>query len=46
MELNDMKDYVLIVHYQSFHQEVCQGVLLYGVLEENEMDENKDVYNG
>jgi len=25
---------------------VRQAVLLYGVSEENEMDENKDVYNG
>jgi len=46
MELHDMKDYVLTVHSQSFQQAVCQVVFLYGVLDENEIDENNDIYNG
>jgi len=46
MKLNDMKDYVLTVHSQSFQQVVRQAVLLYGAQEENEIGENKDVYNG
>jgi len=46
LEVNELKDYVLTVHFESFWQAVCQAILLYGVPEENEMDENKDVYNG
>jgi len=45
LELNDLKDYMLKVHSQFFKQAICQAVLLYGIPEQNEMDENKDVYN-
>lgn len=39
---------MLIVHSQSFQQVIRQVVLLYGVPEQNEMDEDedKDVFNG
>jgi len=42
LEVNELKDYVLIVHSESFWQVVPQAVLLYSVPEDNEMDENKD----
>jgi len=45
-EVNDLKDYVLSVHSGAFRQAVRQAVLLYGVPENNDMDENKEVFNG
>jgi len=37
---------VLNVHTKSFQQVVPQAVLLYGILEKNEMDPDKDVLDG
>ena len=45
-EVNDLKDYVLSVHFGAFRQFVRQAVLLYEVPENNNMDENKEVFNG
>ena len=45
-EVNDLKDYVLSVHSGAFRQAVRQVVLLYGVPKNNDMDENKEVFNG
>jgi len=46
IELNDLKDYVLDLHKEAFSQVVCQAVFLYGVPEQNDMDPDKDVFNG
>jgi len=46
IELNDLKDYVLDLHKEAFNQAVRQAVFLYGVLEQNNMDPDKDVFNG
>jgi len=45
-KVNDLKDYTLKTHSQSFIPAIRQAILLYGILEENELDENKVVYNG
>jgi len=45
LDLAGLKDCVLKVHSQTFKQAIRQAVLLYGILEDNELDENKDVYN-
>jgi len=46
IELNELKDYVLDLHKESFGQAVRQAVFLYGVPEKNDMDPDKDVFNG
>jgi len=46
IELNELKDYVLDLHKESFGQAVRQVIFLYGVLEQNDMDSDKDVFNG
>ena len=46
IEINELKDYVLDLHKESFGQAVYQAVFLYGVLEKNDMDPDKDIFNG
>jgi len=46
IELNELKDYILDLHKESFEQVVRQAVFLYDVLEQNDMDPDKDVFNG
>ena len=46
IELNDLKDYVLNLHKEAFSQAIIQVVFLYGLLEQNNMDSDKDVFNG
>ena len=46
IELNDLKDYMLDLHKEAFTQAVRQAVFLYGVPEQNDMDPDKDVFNG
>ena len=37
---------MLDLHKGAFSQAVCQAVFLYGVPEQNDMDPDKDVFNG
>ena len=46
IELNELKDYVIDLHKEAFGQAVRQVVFLYGVPEQNDMDSDKDVFNG
>jgi len=46
IELNDLKDYVLDLHKEAFSQAFRQAVFLYRVPEQNNMDPDKDVFNG
>ena len=46
LELADLKNCVLNVHSQTFKQAIRQAVLFYGIPKDNELDENKDIYNG
>jgi len=46
IELNKLKDYVIDLHKETFGQAVRQAVFLYDVPKQNNMDPNKDVFNG
>jgi len=46
IEMNELKDYILDLHKESFDQAVRQTVFLYAVPEQNEVDPEKDVFNG
>jgi len=46
IELNELKDYIIDLHKESFSQVVRQEVFIYGVPEQNEMDPDKDIFNG
>ena len=46
IELNDLKDYVLDLHMETFGQVVRQAVFLYSIPEQNNLDPDKDVFNG
>jgi len=44
IELNELKDYIIDLHKESFSQAVRQAVFIYGVPEQNEMDPDKDIH--
>jgi len=46
IELNDLKDYVIDLHKEAFGQAVRQTIFLYGILEQNDLDPDKDVFDG
>jgi len=46
IKLNDLKDNVIDLHKEAFGQAVRQAIFLYGVPEQNELDPDKDVFDG
>jgi len=46
IELNDLKDYVIDLHKEAFGQAVRQAIFLYGIPEQNDLDPDKDVFDG